>query len=264
VRVFKTCEGGASVKQNTNLDRPRRVHGKLTWICGAKRVHLGQIFDHVDPNRDLRSHEWTGSKTLKFFGPKCFILFYKTGHNRSTTVLLSRGTGRMWRCTTGRSLAGTGTRSGRQLAGSMHGDLLHRATLAACVSRSRWRQWMPGLRAGGEEDVGEAVECEPERRDRRGVSPALSLASHNVCMRPVLRWVCAIEGATTRSCAHHLKQHTDPPRSMNVCRSCARWCVELRGSAQVCAVGSGVRCLLAVDVLPGPRCSACDGGTRCQ
>jgi hypothetical protein len=102
----------------------------------------------------------------------------------------------------GRSIAGTG----RQLAGWLHGDLLHGATLAACISRPRWRQWMPGLRACGEEDVGEAVECEPESHDRHsGFSPALSRVPHNACMRPVLRSVCAIEGATTRSCAQHAR-----------------------------------------------------------
>ena len=99
------------------------------------------------------------------------------------------------------SLAGTG----RQLAGWLHGDLLHGATLAACVSRPRWRQWMLGLRAGGEEDVGEAVECEPESHDSRGVSPALSRAPHNACMRPVLRSVCVIEGSTPCSCAQHAR-----------------------------------------------------------
>jgi hypothetical protein len=96
--------------------------------------------------------------------------------------------------------------TGRQLAGWLHGDLLHGGTLAACMSRPRWRQWMPGLRACGEEDVGEAVDCQPESHERRsGVSPALSRAPHNACMRPVLRSICAIEGTTTRSCAQHAR-----------------------------------------------------------
>ena len=41
----------------------------------------------------------------------------------------------------------------------------------------------------------------------------------------------------------------------NTCRSRARKRLGLRGAAQVCAAGAGVRCLLAVDVVPWARCS---------